>query len=317
MLRESAEVAVLLATYNGAAFLDAQLVSVLNQRAVQLRILAHDDGSSDATPQLLRAYAERHPDVIEVIDAPACGGASANFSFLLEQGLAHRAHFNYFMFCDQDDIWDADKVAVTLEAMRTLEASTPDRPLLVHSDLRVVDAAGAVIASSLCRFQHLNPVWAEKPSLVATQNVVTGCTVMVNRSLAELATPVPDEAIMHDWWIALVAATFGRVAFVPRALISYRQHGNNNLGAQRFDAAYILRKLRFMWDGTERHKSLRQGARQADAFLVRFGAYPEAQPLRGLAGILNHGYPARLWTLWRGRYFKVGWQRNLAWLFLP
>ena len=99
------------------------------------------------------------------------------------------------------------------------------------------------------------------------QNVVTGCTMMLNRPLAERACREVDAGamMMHDWWIALLASCCGKTAFLPEATIDYRQHGNNAVGAKN------VRSVGFLWKRLTSHqmrRSIRDAVRQAEAFAV-------------------------------------------------
>jgi hypothetical protein len=106
---------------------------------------------------------------------------------------------------------------------------------LVHSDLELVDAAGNRLGVRYLQRQRLDPERTAPVDLALT-NVVTGCTALCNRALLELALPLPVEALMHDWWLALVASAFGRIGWLPQATVLYRQHGANVLGAQGLGA---------------------------------------------------------------------------------
>lgn len=135
--------------------------------------------------------------------------------------------------CDQDDIWHPDKLTRLHDALSDAEARFgADTPILVHSDARIVDADGRPLHSSLWRHQGWNPAARSLPELLV-QNNVTGCLLMMN---AAAMPPVrrasaDGDLHMHDWFIALTAAAFGRIIPIPAALADYRQHGTNAMGA--------------------------------------------------------------------------------------
>ena len=142
---------------------------------------------------------------------------------------------DYVALCDQDDIWDAEKLALSSQAMRKAqEQHGAAKPLLLHTDLMVIDAEGHLVASSLMQIQKIAHAAQEPLKTLLVQNFVTGCTVLVNRPLLEAALPVPEEALMHDWWFALIAASLGDLIFLPRPIVHYRQHGRNTVGAKKF-----------------------------------------------------------------------------------
>jgi glycosyltransferase involved in cell wall biosynthesis len=298
---------ILLATYNGAQFLEAQLDSVLAQTHTRWALLARDDESTDGTRAILEQYAARHPDRVRVL--PANGrrlGAMGNFSELLSASTAE-----HVMFCDQDDVWLPEKIEVTLARMQAAEAKQGAvRPVLVHTDLRVVDEALRPIADSMWRFQQTNPARLAMLPRALLQNFVTGCTAMVNRALLAEALPIPREARMHDWWLALVALAFGVVESVPTATILYRQHGKNERGAKAFNPVRAALEMidRERWRATSevRWAEFRRQETQAAAFFERFRERlePRAQEtLQAFARLSRQGALARRASIVRHGFF--------------
>lgn len=306
MMDDPPKFEIVLATYNGAVYLDEQLNSIFKQLKSG-RVLVHDDGSSDNTPVLLLNRAAQEGR-LEVVDAPPVGGASANFSLLLQQTTAP------YVFCaDQDDIWLQDKLDRLLKSMRFYEEVYGEHtPLLVHSDLRVIDASGRELNSSFWRYQHLDPRWGNYFHLLLTQNVVTGCAMVVNRALLDRALPIPCEAVMHDWWLALVACAFGKVEWVETPMVLYRQHGRNEVGAKAFDFHFMLRRA---VSGRSTLRSAQsKTATQAAAFAERFPDSPHAAQARLFAQLPQMSFWLRRQTIMRQKFFKVGVVRNLAWV---
>lgn len=218
---------ILLAAYNGEKYLSQQIDSILAQSDSEWHLYICDDGSDDRTYDIALDYARRYPERItaQKNEAPS-GSACANFMGMLKQSRAE-----YVMFSDQDDFWQPDKIRLTLEKMKEMEQAYGDCPLLVHTDMEIVDSELNRISPSFMRFQGLNPK-CDTLNRLLCQNNVTGCTVMMNRALAELVRDAPAaDMLMHDWWIALVAAAFGQIGFVDKPLSKYRQHGGNQLGA--------------------------------------------------------------------------------------
>ena len=223
-----ADVRILLATRDGGAWLPEQLASLEAQTHRDWTLHAADDGSGDDTPRLLADFVGRRR---------GCGwsvgpgrGAAANFARLLR--LAKDTREPYLACCDQDDVWLPDRLAAGLERMAALERRFgASCPLLVHSDLCVTDRRGDTVHRSFLRYQRLRHEPADALGVLLVQNFVTGCTALFNRALLEAATPQPGGAVMHDWWLALVAAAAGRIGYVDRPLVRYRQHGANVCGA--------------------------------------------------------------------------------------
>ena len=262
---EKSTVLVLLATYNGENYIRTMVDSVLAQDHPDIRVILSDDNSTDSSPSILEEYAARYPDrVTHYRSGLRFGCAQKHFMHLL-------ANFHdapYIMFCDQDDYWHPDKVRKTLETMKRVERER-DVPALVHTDLRVVDRELREISPSFWAHSDLDGSRLALNQLLV-QNVVTGCTMMINRALAELACrDIPEDAmLMHDWWLALLASVSGQTGFLKEATIDYRQHGNNSVGAKNVrSASYLWQRLR----SKKMRQSLADGARQAQAFLDCYG----------------------------------------------
>lgn len=312
-------IVVLLPVYNGACYLRPQLDSILGQTFGQTLILCRDDGSRDDSPAILQEYALRHPGRFHLIrDDLGNLGARDSFSLLMREGLRLTGEEPlavatcYFALADQDDTWPPHKLQTLIDAMRKLEDGQPRIPALVHGDLRVVDQDGNEIAPGMATYQGLRP---ERDSLAAQlmSNTVTGCTALLNRALVEKSSPVSPESIMHDWWISLVASAFGRRTYLNQPLVDYRQHGNNTIGAKEWtersryrmqpglaalpkNIYHVLRVLVItairLFDD-EHNEAFQKSARQAKAFLARFGAelgFGQRLVVR-LAGALSVHFP--------------------------
>ena len=280
-------VCILLAARNGEAFIRQQIESVLSQDHPELQLILSDDGSEDETAEILARYGASFPERVTCYQSGRCfGSAQKHFMHLLTV-------FNdapYIMFCDQDDVWHRDKVRKTLETIKRIEGDGRV-PALVHTDLRVVDRQLSPIADSFCAYSAINGNRLKLNRLLV-QNVVTGCTVMINRPLAELAcAAVPEYGlIMHDWWLALLASACGRAGFLNEATVDYRQHEGNSVGAKKvYSAAYLRERL------TSQRKmrdALTDTAVQAEAFLHCYEAYltpKQAQLLRAFAATKELG----------------------------
>lgn len=227
-------VTVFLCTYNGAAYVRAQLQSILDQTVQDLHVVVSDDGSTDETLAIVEAMAAAHPGRITILrQDPPTGSAQRHFLKLLVERAYDMA--DYIMLSDQDDVWLPEKVAKTLARMQADEAACraageANASILVHCDSRIVDRALREIAPSFAAYQKMTPSRCQLQQLLVQNNVVGGA-LMMNRALAERITEIPAHCVMHDQWIALIASAFGHIDFVPEALYLYRQHGDNVLGA--------------------------------------------------------------------------------------
>ena len=253
------QVKILLATYDGDQYIEDQINALLDQTYKNWELLVHDDNSTDHTVKIIREYSKKYPDKIKFIDDDrSFGSAYENFSFLLNQ-----VRSDYIMFCDQDDIWLPNKIEVTLKEMKSMEGIYgKGKPLLVHTDLTVIDEYENTLADSFWQYQHIDP-YRDSVNFLIFQNVVTGCTVMINRKLADLALPMPKDIIMHDWWMALVASVFGKIGIVHGQKVLYRQHSTNDTGAKKFDMHYWLERVKI-------RPTLDKYIRQANVFGDRF-----------------------------------------------
>ncbi|TFH75757.1 glycosyltransferase family 2 protein [Gammaproteobacteria bacterium LSUCC0112] len=268
---------VLLPVFNGAEYLAEQLDSILSQTHHSLLLVCRDDGSTDTSTAILTEYRNLHAERMRVIeDNKGNLGASGSFSELMQWSLDFMRSSEqdvYVALSDQDDIWHADKLAITLQAMTSVDDGS--QPTLVHSDLHVVDKQGQLLSSSLLDFQGLDPTrTAFSAQLIS--NTVTGCTVLMNKALLQKALPVPADAMMHDWWLSLVASCFGRLVFVNRATVEYRQHGRNTLGARAYHRPGLsfktLGKIFQLKQRADAQKLFEHVAAQAHSFQQRFSA---------------------------------------------
>jgi hypothetical protein len=150
-------------------------------------------------------------------------------------------------------------------------------PTLVHHDLRVVDAQRRKLADSYWKMMRIRPGTEKQPERLLSRNEVTGCAMACNRALLDIALPLPSTAIMHDWWFAICAAFFGKLNPIDEALVDYRQHPGNVIGAKSFwNPISSTDKLRTVWmDGT---RELLRTFEQARSLLERFDKFPAFYP---------------------------------------
>ena len=298
---DAGPIEVLMAAYNGERFVADQIDSLLRQTEPGWHLTIRDDHSTDGTLAIAREYARRDPERITVQQRGSnSGSAKQNF---LEMLGATRAR--YVMFCDHDDVWAEDKVAVTLAKMRAMEDRFgSDAPMLVHTDLTVVDPDLRVLAPSMMRAQQLEGRETRLARLIA-QNVVTGCTVMVNRALADLVRPPLDAVVMHDWWLAIIASAIGRIGFVDASTVLYRQHGTNVVGAR--PSRSLSYKVARLMDREGVTTALRDSVTQAAALLDHLEprlAPEQVEMLRDFVSIPRLGKVGRIAVLRRHGLWK-------------
>lgn len=259
---------ILLATMNGERYLREQLDSILAQTDGNWHLTISDDGSTDGTGAIIEEYVGRHPDrIARHCPGRRFGSARDHFFHLMRACPAE-----HLMFCDQDDVWYPDKVKTIRRAMREAEAQWgEDTPILVFSDQTPTDADLRPLAPSLMRYQKQYFGHFDFRSILM-QNVVTGGAMAVNRSLVRLGGRCGDvsRVRMHDWWLAAVAARFGKIVYIDRSLGAYRQHDRNVEGAKAVGSAgYIARRTGAL--GEVRRTILTKKA-QAAEFRSTYGA---------------------------------------------
>ena len=240
-------VEILMAVYNGEAYLAEQIDSILRQSDDRWHLTVSDDGSTDGSGAIIDDYAYRYPDrIARHRSGRRFGNARDHFFHLMGQCDA-----DYMLFCDQDDVWYPDKVLKTRQALEAAESKWGrDTPVLVFSDQTPTDADLKPLAPSLMRYQDQYFERFDYRSILM-QNVVTGGAMGVNRALARLGGRCEDTGriIMHDWWLAAVAARFGHIVYIDEALGAYRQHGGNAVGAKDVGSVgHIANRLKHLRD---------------------------------------------------------------------
>ena len=232
-------IAILLGTFQGERFLAQQLDSIHTQTHAGWRLWASDDHSSDATADVLRDYQARWgSDRLHVELGPG-RGFSANF---LALACNPAIEADYFAFCDQDDLWDADKLAT---AVAWLERVPRDVPALYCSRTRLIDATNREI--------RISPLFRKPPIFenALVHSIAAGNTMVFNRPARALLVEAGADIVVqsHDWWTyLLVTGCGGNVYYDPAPHVGYRQHARNLVG---LDASWPgrLQRLRRMLAG--------------------------------------------------------------------
>jgi glycosyltransferase involved in cell wall biosynthesis len=214
-------VEILLATYNGEKFIQEQLDSLMNQSDINFKILIRDDGSTDNTIKIINEYQQKFPTKIAVLkDNKKNVGATQNFGILLQYATA-----DYIFFCDQDDIWLPNKIEVSLQKMKAIE-NDKAIPCIIFSDMKVIDEYGNITSDSVWQQLHLHPKYFVLNRLLV-QNIPHGCTMLINKAMRNLASPIPKAAMLHDHWIALLAASCGKFDYIEKPTLLLRNHTQN------------------------------------------------------------------------------------------
>ncbi len=315
-------ITVLLAAWQGELYIEEQLDSILRQAGAEplekIQILVSDDGSADNTREILERYVRQYPEQMILNYRSAerkardledgIPAAAGNFFWLLSQ-----ADDDYLMLSDQDDVWKEHKVNVLLGEMRKLEEQYGvDCPILVHSDMEVVDRELKQIHPSFFKYQKCNPDRTSFSELLA-ENSVTGGAVMMNRALANLLKKRPAACFMHDWWIALAASCFGVISCVKEPLYLYRQHGTNTLGAKETGSLEDMKER--LDRSAQVEENYRKMAAQAHAFGKMYqDEMTERQKatLRAYLALRYQSPIGRLKNILKNRFYKSSKLQTLA-----
>ena len=230
---------ILLSTYNSEAYIEELLESLYSQSYKNWRLIIRDDGSSDSTLVILNKQKKINPEKFQFIENNKIQlGPKKSYEKLLEQSTA-----DYIMFCDHDDYWLSHKIEDSLNKIKELENRSPDKAALVFTDLIITDQDLKPINKSFWKYSRINPDNIHSVYRLAINNPVVGCTVMINKKAKSLILPIPDEAIMHDWWAALKVAEAGIIGYIEQPSILYRQHDLNKIGADKVGFLYFLKRV--------------------------------------------------------------------------
>ncbi len=297
------KISILLSTYNGEKYLKAQLDSLYSQSYQDFKLIVRDDGSKDRTKEILNSYD------IKLVDSSKNLGVKKSFETLLKYA-SENSDAEYFIFCDQDDVWNNDKIEKTLKKIQELEKVYGNEiPLLVHTDLEVVNEKLEVLNDSMWKSEHINPR-ANTLNKLMIQNTVTGCTMMINRSLATKSLSISSKAIMHDWWIGLISSSFGKIGFIEESTIKYRQHSSNDTGAKNYNYKFIIDKLKKFGD-----INIDKNIYQAKEFLKEYKDQLDEKSkimLVDFSTIKEKSYLKRVSIILKYRLLKYGLIRNIG-----
>lgn len=304
-------VTILMAAYQGEKYIGQQIESILAQEDSDWRLVIWDDGSTDGTPLVLSAYANQYPDRILVKRNAKNLGAAKNFLSMVMEYPG-----DYYMFADQDDVWNPDKLTRTKKRLLAMEAKYGrEVPALVSTDALVTDENLKELHPSFTRLQHFD-MRKRTFSHILMENLCIGCTMMFNAALAKLLVQCPEQARYHDWWMALLAGAFGHISYLDAATLKYRQHGNNVVGTTTF-SDYVKQRIRNREGNRE---LLEKTFRQAEEFRSMYGNHPELkkeakEALESFCRLPEQKPASRVRNVVRHGFLKSGKIRNAGLLF--
>jgi glycosyltransferase involved in cell wall biosynthesis len=228
-------VTVIMSTYNGEQYLAQQLDSLLNQTGVECHIFIRDDGSTDYTQNILNQYAQKN-DNVQWISEENIGAARSFWKMMrmVDGG-------DYYAFCDQDDVWLPNKLS---EAVEKIKKDDKQGPVLYYSQTIMVDKEGNLIKNKTSDYQLKIPSFSQ----LIMENTATGCTMVWNQKLHEMARELAPEHIrMHDHFLHLIcSACNGYICYDQTGYVYYRQHEDNVIGGRNTLWKYIKSIGRFL-----------------------------------------------------------------------
>ncbi len=298
---------IVLAVYNGERYLREQLDSLLSQTCRDFFVEVCDDGSTDSTRDIVREYQSRDARISLHINEKNQGYVR---NFL--EGVK-RSRSPYIMLCDQDDIWNPDKIERTLSAMKARECQEGGKPVLVFTDAMNFDSDTGEDRGRFHENSHLDTKKVDTAHLFM-ENKCIGCTVMCNRQILGYLKELPEGIRVHDWWLALICSHFGEIVYLDEPTLRYRQHGANVIGGSSF-WDYVQKRLGAIRD---QRRALYDTYHQAEVFLSVFRReMTEEQILLAerFAGLGRQNWFGRRVTVCRFGFLKSGITRNLG-LFL-
>ncbi len=221
------QISIAMCTFNGEAFIAEQLESIAKQTLRPDELIVSDDGSTDRTVSIVEAFASTAPFTVRLLANAKNVGINKNF----ERAIA-ACRGDVIALCDQDDVWRVDKLAIIGQRF----AADPDTGL-VFSDAELVDEALRPLDQTLSQRVGLGSRLQQMISdgmaidVLAEDNIVTGATAAFRSLFKSLILPIPEGALVHDGWSALLVASVSGISFIDLPLIKYRQHPRQQLGA--------------------------------------------------------------------------------------
>ena len=220
------KISVAMATYNGEKYIYQQLKSILDQSVVADEIVIVDDNSSDKTIMIIESL---NCPLIRIYKNDHNLGYIENFYKAISL-----THGQYVFLADQDDIWEKEKVSMTLA-----ELKKADTNMAVCTSFSLIDQKGNPIENikqyQVNRFVLQKHRDIENLTLnrLAFGNVVQGCTYCVKRDVIEVYLKMHNTEVIHDYQLMLIAAVMGKVKYLNKPLIRYRLHGKNAVGFKK------------------------------------------------------------------------------------
>ncbi len=214
-------VTILLTTFNAENFLVEQIESILHQTYSNIELVIHDDASDDRTCSIIEDYCQKYSN-IKLIKNNHNIGCVNNFESAISSCSA-----KYIALSDQDDIWVRNKLEMQMQNLLRYEKGHKSMPIMVHSDLMMIDESNRVLYRSYFQFRKYKLKKHKDLGHILGPCGVMGNTILFNDALKKLIIPFPHNLSIHDYWIALITELLGKRITIYSPLVQYRIHSNN------------------------------------------------------------------------------------------
>lgn len=248
------KISVAIATYNGEKYIEKQLNSIINQSLLVDEIIIVDDNSNDHTTDIIKSFKAKN-NKIKLIKNTINLGHIPSFKLAIQS-----CKYDFVLLCDQDDIWNFEKVEISYKEI--IKFSDTNKPIIIFSDLLVIDNFDRIIFKSFWDYHNfkISDLTFKKALFF---NVVTGCTIMMNKFMKDQILLMPENILMHDHWIYMIALSLGNFFYIDKPLVKYRSHNNTVTTKNRIS---MLQKISNILNSNYRKNYLIENINQAILF---------------------------------------------------
>ncbi|MGQ7358832.1 glycosyltransferase family 2 protein [Streptococcus suis] len=233
-MKSEVKVLIMLASYNGEKYIEEQILSIINQDFKNWNLLIQDDGSTDNTVEIVSKFVEMDSRIQLRFNTNNYHGPYYNFHSLINFCKTHQ-EFDFYMFADQDDKWNENKISTMLKYF-----GDNNTPQLIYADMAIIDSDNNVLYPSINKYLGLK---YQNPESFFFSHSVYGCNIMLNRELFQEVPAInifdfEVKFLSHDNYYAKAAATIGEVCFIDEVVMGYRRHGENVTAKQEYKNSF-------------------------------------------------------------------------------
>ncbi len=307
---------IIMCVYNGEKYIKEQIESILHNSITDWRLYISDDGSTDRTYELAAGYAKAYPQKIILTTHINAADPSIHFLEKIRDVSMKMQADDFIMLCDQDDIWYNNKIELTLEHMNHLVVKNSNKkPLLVCTDVEVVNEKKEQLAESFRRMIHYSIKKLDTAHLLM-EHKAQGCTIMINKVLADKIRQLPQVITKHDMWLEMIAVTMGKVDYVDEPTMAYRRHAEQYTAGEMRFWKMVVEQLKHM----KEQKYMVYGlAPQTKEFLRIYGQELDGEHkelVETFATLEQQGFWQKRYNIIKYHMWKTGVIRNIGMMIL-